>query len=143
MQLSLSKGTPKYMLEFIDFCCQDLGLDKLRGDIIINFKRGALDGQSFGLTWGDSREVIIEIAGTQHGEKVSRQDKLQTVAHELTHAHQYLTHKMKNMEYVVSVVWEGKQVTSDKYFDTEMPWEVEAEEAEMRLYNKWSTGDYK
>lgn len=143
MRLYPSKGTPKYMLEFIDFCCEDLGLDKLRGDVIINFKRGALDGQSFGLTWGDSREVIIEIAGTQHGEKVSKKDKLQTVAHELTHAHQYLTHKMKNMEYVVSVVWEGKKVTSDKYFDTEMPWEVEAEEAEMRLYNKWSSGDYK
>ena len=143
MLLSLSKNTPKYMLEFIDFCCQDLGLDKLRGDIIINFKRGALEDQSFGLTWGDSREVTIEIAGTQHGAPVSRQDKMQTVAHELTHAHQYLTHKMKNMEYVVSVVWEGKKVTSDKYFDTEMPWEVEAEEAEMRLYNKWATGDYK
>jgi len=143
MRLYPSKGTPKYMLEFIDFCCEDLGLDKLRGDVIINFKRGALDGQSFGLTWGDSREVIIEIAGTQHGEKVSKKDKLQTVAHELTHAHQYLTHKMKNMEYVVSVVWEGKKVTSDKYFDTEMPWEVEAEEAELRLYNKWSSGDYK
>ena len=143
MRLYPSKGTPKYMLEFIDFCCKDLGLDKLRGDIVIDFKRGALDGQSFGLTWGDSREVTIEIAGTQHGEKVSKKDKLQTVAHELTHAHQYLTHKMKNMEYVVSVVWEGKKVTSDKYFDTEMPWEVEAEEAELRLYNKWSSGDYK
>ncbi len=74
MLLSLSKNTPKYMLEFIDFCCQDLGLDKLRGDVIINFKRGALDDQSFGLTWGDSREVTIEIAGTQHGAPVSTQD---------------------------------------------------------------------
>jgi hypothetical protein len=87
-----------------------LGLDRLRGEI--NIKLGqTLDGESFGLCWGDRQEAEIHIATKQWGNPINRENKLKTLAHELTHAHQYLTGALKcdltNEEF--KSVWHKKE----------------------------------
>ena len=114
MQLYLSKNIPNYMDDFIRYACVYLGLDKLRGEINITYKT-KLDGEAYGLCWGDRRECEIQIASQTFGETISREDKLKTIAHELTHAYQYLTGKLKcdpdniDLDKEWSSLWEGKQ----------------------------------
>ena len=142
MQLYLSNNMPNYMREFVDFACQYLGLDKLRGDVSVTLK-GTLDGESFGLCWGDRREAEIQIASKQWGEPVSRENKLRTIAHELTHAHQYLTGRLKcdpNSDDLKSR-WQGEWHTYTAEEESNMPWEMEACGKEITIYELWN--DYK
>ena len=142
MRLYLSKNIPKYMEEFIHFSCHQLGLDKLRGEISISL-RGTLEGESFGLCWGDRREVEIAIASKQWGEPLSREDKLRTIAHELTHAWQYLTGALKCLpaDGIYESRWQGMQYRYFPEDETTMPWEAEAIEQEKVIYSRWCGDD--
>ena len=66
MRVYPSKNMPNYMLEFIDFATEYLGIDRLRGDLHIDLKQ-TLEDESFGLCWGDKREAEIQIASRQFG----------------------------------------------------------------------------
>jgi hypothetical protein len=138
VQCYLSKNMPKYMVDFVHFSMQRLGLDKLRGEVHIALK-GTLDGESYGLCWGDRREAEIQIASKQWGTPVSREDKLKSIAHELTHAHQYLTGRLKcdlaSDEY--NSTWLGEQYRYRPEAEIRLPWEVEAVENERDIYNEW------
>ena len=118
MQLYLSENIPKYMSDFTQFCCDEIGLSSLRGEVFLNLKQGSIESDSYGITWGDDREVTVLIATHQFGKPLSREDKLKTVAHELVHAHQFLTRKMREMDEV------------DR-------WELDAIESEEILYEEW------
>ena len=85
MQLYLGSNIPQYMEKFIDFAVEYLGIDKLRGEIHMTYKT-RLEEEAFGICWGDRRECEIHIGSQTFGEKISREDKLKTIAHELTHA---------------------------------------------------------
>ena len=84
MQVYLSNNMPKYMEEFAYFAMMYLGIHKLRGEIEIKLSKRNLAEESFGLCWGDRRECEVQIASKQWGEPVSRENKLKTIAHELT-----------------------------------------------------------
>ena len=141
MQLYLSDHLPNYMLEFIDYAVAHLGLDKLRGDILIEYKR-RLPEESYGECFGDRSEVEINIAQTVFGETVSREDKLKTIAHELTHAKQYLTGKMKcvseedgDEEWVTH--WKKRKYKYRPDKERNQPWEKEAVKYENLIYEHW------
>ena len=139
MRLYLSKNIPNYMDDFIRYACVYLGLDKLRGEINITYKT-KLDGEAYGLCWGDRRECEVQIASQTFGETISREDKLKTIAHELTHAYQYLTGKLKcdpdniDLDKEWSSLWEGKQYKYRPDDESGKPWEVEAVHFENEVY---------
>jgi len=136
MQLSLSNNMPKYMREFIEFCVESLDLDRLRGEIEVSLSRGALDEESYGLCWGDRREVEIHIASKQWGKPLDQKSKLMSIAHELAHAKQYLTGEMKckNDQYTV---WKGRKYKYDPETEKNRPWEKEAVRVENKIYEEW------
>ena len=141
MQLYLSDHLPKYMVEFIDYAVEYLGLDKLRGEILVEYKR-RLPEESYGECFGDRSEVEINIAQTTFGQTISREDKLKTVAHELTHAHQYLTGKMRcvsegveDEEWVTH--WKKRKYKYRPDKESSQPWEVEAIKYENEIYSKY------
>lgn len=137
MQLFFSNNTPKYARVFAFFAAREIGLDKLRGTVEINWKR-TIAGECFGLCWGDNREAEIQIATKQWGQPVSRQDRLMTLAHELVHAKQYLMRHLADSDqdgYVTR--WHGEDVAFDPEQEQNMPWELEASSVEEPIYFKW------
>jgi len=125
------------MAEFIDFATNYLSINKLRGDLNIKLKEN-LEENSFGLCWGDKQEVDIYIASKQWGQTISREDKLRTLAHEITHAHQYLTGHLvaADVEDMVAK-WLGEDYPYTLENEHETPWESEAVICEERIYNAW------
>ena len=144
MRLYQSKNMPKYMVEFVHFASAELGLNRLSGDCTILLK-GTLDGESFGLCWGDRREAEVHIATKQWGLPVSREDKLKTIAHELTHAYQYLTGRLKcnHGETLFKSTWNGQEYSYDPDEELNLPWEYEANQMETIIYDKWIQYKYK
>lgn len=141
MRLYLSDHLPKYIVEFIDYTVGYLGLDKLRGEILVEYKR-KLPEESYGECFGDRSEVEINIAQTTFGQTISREDKLKTVAHELTHAYQYLTGKMKcsaeegQDEWVTH--WKKREYKYKPEDELTQPWEIEAVKYENDIYESWT-----
>lgn len=139
MQLYLGSNIPNYMEDFIRYACVYLGIDKLRGEITINYKT-RLDGEAYGLCWGDREECEIQIASRTFDETISREDKLKTIAHELTHAYQYLTGKLKcdpdnrELDKMWSSLWEGKRYRYRPDNESSKPWEKEASHFENEVY---------
>ena len=139
MRLYQSNRTPKYIDEFTRYAMVYLGLDRLRGEITVTLK-DQLEGESYGLCWGDRRECEIHIASTSFGVKVSREHKLKTVAHELTHAHQYLTGKLKcdstcdEEQEMWKSTWGGMIHRYKPENEPKKPWELEAVRFENEIY---------
>ena len=142
MQLYLSSNFPKYMEDFVYYAASYLGLDKLRGEIQLTYKT-RLEDEAYGMCWGDRRECEIQIGSQTYGEKISREDKLKTIAHELTHAYQYLTGKLQCDPSITEdnkmwkSVWEGKTYRYKPENESKKPWEVEAVHFENEVYACW------
>ena len=143
MQLYLSDYLPKYMVDFIDYAVEYLDLDKLRGEIFVEYKR-RLPEESYGECFGDRSEVEINIAQTTFGQGISREDKLKTIAHELTHARQYLTGTMRcvsegkrdrDEDWVTH--WKKRKYKYRPDKESSQPWEVEAVKYEKEIYDQY------
>ena len=138
MQLYLGSNVPKYMEDFVVFAMKHLGLDKLRGNLHFTLARANLEEESFGLCWGDRGEVEMHIASRQWGSPVDREDKLKTIAHEMTHAHQYFVgHLVPGEQEDFESTWLGEKITYEPENEHLTPWEVEASEVENRIYERW------
>lgn len=134
--------TPQYIEEFVEWCCEELGVDKLRGWIDFRWHYGELEDNAFGLCAGDSREISIQVATRQFGEPISYEDKLKTTAHELVHARQYLRRELTQHpdEWDLPVSrWKGRKIHygKGKYGEEDTPWEKEARRLEEKLFKKW------
>ena len=143
MIIHFNKQTPEYIREFAYFAARELGMDRLRGECEIRYVYGELEENSFGLCWGDGRETEIHIASRQYGRTISREDKLKTVAHEMTHARQYLKRELisnkddVNDNNVAVAKWCGHPTLFNLADETDTPWEVEARLMEEKIYMKW------
>jgi len=139
MQLYQSSRTPKYIDDFTRYAMVYLGLDKLRGEVTVLLKDKLAD-EAYGVCWGDRRECEIHIASTSFGVTVSREDRLKTIAHELTHAYQYLTGKLKcdpscgEDSKMWKSMWEGKVYRYKPENESKKPWEKEAVHFENEVY---------
>ena len=141
MNLYLSKNMPAYMRLYADFTSNYIGLDKLRGDVYLKLKYGKIEGDSYGLCWGDNYGAEIDIATKTMGESISREDKLKTVGHELVHARQYLKRELVAPKAPSHCErWQGNNIYYDPRIESDMPWELEATKLENEIYNafvKW------
>ncbi len=137
MQLYQFDRTPKYIMEYAEFACGILGLDRLRGDINI-FMRPTLEGSMYGYCAGDGDEADIYIAQKRFGEKVPRKYHYLTVGHELTHARQFLKRELAEEETDDGfTMWKGRKIKYDPTDETNCPWEVEAVEYEKKIWKEW------
>lgn len=120
------------VIEFSQRVLKELGLGRLRTrPITIWFQRDA-EG-AFGYCIGDKSEVDIVI-GRKHpvtGETVSFMTMMQTLAHELVHAKQYLRGELVSES---KWVWKGRNADGFKYDN--QPWEKEAHRLEKELFAK-------
>jgi hypothetical protein len=137
MYIEVQNG--KRFEKYIDAVVQVLGLDYFDADIEIEFAP-KLDGDAGGYCHGDDEEVIVEIATKCMGEKIEKDQILQNIAHELIHAQQILTGRLKdfglqivNECLVKAQEWDGEYYTNVKYAD--QPWEIDAygREEEVKL----------
>ena len=127
-QVAKKKSIEKY----VENLCKELGINRMWSKaIFINFKT-TLDNQAEGLCWGDPSEgyVDISIARTSIGKKMTMKSMMQTLAHEMVHAKQYLRGELCGY----SMSWKGKKPRNYKYENA--PWEREAYKLEAELYSK-------
>ena len=137
MRVFFSPNTPKFLEEFGWFAIGELGLDKLRGYIDVKYKHH-LEANSFGLCWGDRDGAEIHIAHRQEWGPCSRVERCKTLAHELTHARQYLKRELlPNEEGSHAAMWRGERVTWKGDDEAHLPWELEASVQEDLIYSNW------
>ena len=67
------------MRVYAHFCAHHLELNKLRGTIDVHLSRGTLEGDAYGLCWGDNREAEIHIGSIQWGKPIPNEDKLKPI----------------------------------------------------------------
>ena len=71
---------------------------------------------------------------------ISRENKLKTLAHELTHAYQYLTGTLVagDIDLDFMSTWQGDIISLHcQITENDTPWEVEAHDYEERIYEAW------
>ena len=117
---------------YIKKLCRELGINRLWSKVIILNFETTLDSDSEGLCWGDTKEgyVDIHIARKSLGEKLSYESMMQTLAHEMVHAKQYLRGELCGY----SMSWKGKKPRNYQYENA--PWEKEAYKLEAELYQR-------
>jgi len=127
---------------YIDACATILGLDQYNGELEFEYKK-KLDQDAAGYCWdNDDGDVTIQIATHVQGEKLPIEDVLSNIAHEMIHAQQIASGRMKDFgvqlasagdcqTIVHAVEWEGEVVTNVPYDD--QPWEIEAYGNEERI----------
>jgi hypothetical protein len=90
-----------------------------------------LDGESLGFCIGDKSEASILIAKKSFDEKLSFLSQMQTLAHELTHAKQFLRGEL-GYDDNGSFTWKNRLGKGYKYKN--QPWEKEAQKYEKLLF---------
>ena len=138
MNIDFCNRTPLYLERFTFFAAKQIGLDKLRGDIHLSYYP-TLENDSYGLCWGDGKEVEIHIASKMSDRKVSKIDKMKTVVHELVHARQFLRRELSLGGGDDECNWHGRLFRYDPKNESEAPWEVEAVSVEQPIYEAWLT----
>jgi len=136
MNIDFCKRTPLYIERFALFAANEIGLDRLRGDIHFSYYP-TLENDSYGLCWGDNREADIHIASRMSDRKIAKVDKLMTVVHELVHAKQYLKRELKGTHPEGKCMWRGSLIKYDPQCEDTAPWEVEAVSFERPVYQAW------
>jgi|OM-RGC.v1.023086137 hypothetical protein len=138
MEIFFSKSVPKYMRVYAHFCAHHLELNKLRGTIDVHLSRGTLEGDAYGLCWGDNREAEIHIGSIQWGKPIPNEDKLKTLGHEMVHARQYLRRELiPRKDGIEKCQWKGEECSFDMNDEENEPWEVEARMWEDKLHDGW------
>jgi len=90
-----------------------------------------LEGESQGFCIGDKSTACIQIAKKSYNEKISFLTQMQTLAHEMVHAKQFLRGELdydENGEFT----WKNRSGRGYKYKN--QPWEKEAEKFEKILF---------
>jgi|TARA_R110000851_G_scaffold309674_1_gene469211 hypothetical protein len=122
----------KKVMSYVQKLSEELKIDRMWSKVIhVDFKT-KLDEEVQGLCWGCKKEgyAKIEIARTSNGEKLEYEAMMQTLAHEMVHAKQYLRGELDGY----SLSWKGAKPRNYKYVNA--PWEKEAHRLEKKLYEK-------
>ena len=103
--------------------CKALNVHRLRNrEITIRFKR-VMDDDAWGYCNGDVNDIEIEINRT-----ISFEDQMQTLAHEMVHAKQFLRKELDGN------LWKKRNYEHREYED--QPGEKEANKLEEKLYKR-------
>ena len=90
-----------------------------------------LEGESQGFCVGDQSVACIQIAKKSHNKKISFLVQMQTLAHELVHAKQFLRGEL-GYDKKGAFTWKNRSGRGYKYKN--QPWEKEAEKFEKILF---------
>lgn len=90
-----------------------------------------LEGESQGFCVGDKSSACIQIAKRSYDEKISFLTQMQTLAHELVHAKQFLRGEL-GYDEDGAFTWKNRSGKGYKYRN--QPWEKEAEKFEKILF---------
>ena len=117
---------------YIESLAKELGINRMWSKIIFVKFKTKLDNESQGLCWGCSKEgyAEINIARTSAGEVIPYEIIMQTLAHEMVHAKQYIRGELNGYNFS----WKGRKPRNYKYENA--PWEKEAYGREKELYEK-------
>ena len=127
-QVAQKKKIEQYVVNL----CRALNINRMHSKLIfLNFKTDL--GDRYGDCWGDSKVgyVDINIGRKLEGEKIPFSDMMQTLAHEMVHAKQFLRGELdydENGEFT----WKNRSGRGYKYKN--QPWEKEAEKFEKILF---------
>jgi hypothetical protein len=124
----------KRVEEYIHALAKELGINRLYSKGIFVKFYTKLDHGAQGLCWGDHKShAEISIARTSNGDAFTLEEMMQTLAHEMVHAKQYLRRELCGYSFS----WKGRKPRNYKYENA--PWEKEAYGLEEELFNKhWS-----
>lgn len=131
MKLTVVASYP-YLEQFAEDICRYFKIENFDATIIITTKK-RLEGDCYGMCWGDQDFVEIELARYADGGKVSREMFLKTLAHEMVHAMQYITGKMRHLGDHKHVIWKNRKYAYAED-ESNKPWELEAYRLEDILY---------
>jgi len=124
------ENCPHIMEGYIARVCDHLGL---HGIVEIEFHEGFIGAEGF--THGDDEIAYIDISLLDYNNHRYDEVKLKRiVAHELVHAHQYLSGRLsqENFKYT----FDGELY--EEYDCATSPWEVEAYELEKQLIDMFA-----
>ena len=111
------------ILQYVYQLSKELKINKLRNrEIIIRFKN-VMDDDAWGYCIGDLYDIEIQINRT-----IAFEDQMQTLAHEMVHAKQFLRGELDGN------LWKKRNYDHIKYED--QPWEKEANKLEKKLYKR-------
>jgi hypothetical protein len=99
-------------------------------NIDIEFK-GKLEDDAQGFCTGDKTQASIQIARKSSGRNMSFMIQMQTLAHELTHAKQFLRGEL-DYDDNGDFTWKNRSGKGYKYKN--QPWEKEADKQEKALF---------
>ena len=103
-------------------------MPKLRKDIEIYIKvTKDCEGGVCGLCWGERDEVKIHLSRENQGVKIPLEEMMQTLAHELVHAKQFIKGDLSPMMRKYKNIYHAKTPHSKQ------PWELEAYRKEKKL----------
>jgi len=121
----------KKVEEYIHALAKELGINRLYSKGIFVKFYTKLDHGAQGLCWGDHKShAEISIARTSNGDAFTLEEMMQTLAHEMVHAKQYLRRELCGY----SMAWKGRKPRNYKYENA--PWEKEAYRLEEELFKK-------
>ncbi len=121
----------KKVEEYIHALAKELGINRLYSKGIFVKFYTKLDHGAQGLCWGDHKShAEISIARTSNGDAFTLEEMMQTLAHEMVHAKQYLRRELCGY----TMAWKGRKPRNYKYENA--PWEKEAYRLEEELFNK-------
>ena len=117
---------------YVEDLCRELKINRMWSKVIFLRFHTSLKNEAQGLCWGDKREgyVEIDIARRSEGKDIDYDTIMQTLAHEMVHAKQYLRGELNGW----TNSWKGKKPRNYKYENA--PWEREAYKLEEKLYKK-------
>jgi hypothetical protein len=120
------------IIAFAEYVAAKLEIDAYPVDIL--FEHESITGSDFGYTSGSTDYAEVTIFRRIYGSKIDMEEMLQTIAHELVHAKQFLTGRLslESMDYQ----WEGKKYNNENSISS--PWEIEATDLGEKLYNSHS-----
>ena len=116
--------------EYVNTLAKELGIGRMWSKIIFIKFKTKLDNDAQGLCWGDTKEgyAEINISRTGNGEPIPFETIMQTLAHEMVHAKQYIRGELCGY----SMAWKGRKPRNYTYENA--PWEKEAYGREEGLY---------
>jgi hypothetical protein len=125
------KGKAK-VEQYVESLAKELGIGRMWSKVIFIRFKTKLDNESQGLCWGCKNEgyAEINIARTSNGDVIPYEMLMQTLAHEMVHAKQYIRGEHNGY----SLSWKGAKPRNYKYENA--PWEKEAYKLEKALYEK-------
>lgn len=130
---------------YIDSCAKVLGLNNYNGVLDFVFMK-KLDQDASGYCWdNDDGDANIEIATHVQGEPLDEITILQNIAHEMIHAQQIASGRMKDLGVLIVPAGDCETLVHVVEFDGEFyknvpyddqPWEKEAYAEEQRIFEE-------